>query len=486
MTDILLVALNAKYIHSGLGQRCLLANLGDDLKKRAELVECDINRRASEIAEIILSKRAKILAFGIYIWNVRIAEEVLSLIRRIEPELKIVLGGPEVSFPDDLPDIEKFADYIICGEGENSFRNLCKELLDEKIPSERIILPNLPDLTKLALPYSLYSEDDIANRVVYVESSRGCPYGCMFCLSSLDKKIRYFDRSAVFNSLNKLIKKGCYQFKFTDRTFNANLDYACELLEFFLSKSPKNFFLHFEAVPDKLPDRIRNLLIKFPAKSLQLEMGLQTLNVEVAQRISRFTDLCKAEENIKWLRKNTNVYLHTDLIIGLPGEDIQSFAKGFDQLLAWDPHEIQVGILKRLRGAPIIHYQEDFEMVFSSLPPYEILKSNTLDYRELCDLKRFSKFWDIVCNSGRFVQTSKLIWKGTSSAFFSFFEFSKWLFGKLNCQSGVALSRLARLIEQYLIEIKNYDSAFVGELMQKDLNGSSNAKSLAKRQQRAS
>ncbi|MBO4714595.1 MAG: cobalamin-dependent protein, partial [Verrucomicrobia bacterium] len=179
MIDILLAAINAKYIHSALGQRCIQANLGS-LKDRSDLVEFDIRRRASEIAEQIISRAPRILSFGVYVWNVEIVTEVVQLIRAVAPEIILLLGGPEVSFPDDLPPVADLADYVICGEGEITYRKLCEQLLDGQRPAQKIIPQELSDLSCLELPYSLYREEDILNRVLYIETSRGCPFGCEF------------------------------------------------------------------------------------------------------------------------------------------------------------------------------------------------------------------------------------------------------------------------------------------------------------------
>ncbi len=494
MPDILLVAVNAKYIHSSIGQRSLLANLGD-LKFRSKLFEFDIRRHSSEIAEQILKHHPKILAFGVYVWNIELVTEVVRLVKKIEPKICLILGGPEVSFPQDHPAVAALADYILCGESEAIFPQVCHLILSGNAPEAKVILAAPPLLDTLELPYDLYTEDDIQNRILYIESSRGCPFGCEFCLSSLEKKIRFFNRKKLFLALESLLKRGATQFKFTDRTFNINIPYACELLEFFLKRLRPGLFLHFEMVPHLLPDELKKLLTQFPPASIQLEIGIQTLNSQVAHRISRAhvaqsstqvqpldancsvalkeKEILIAEKNIRWIRENTGVHIHADLIAGLPGENLESFAHGFDTLLSWNPQEIQLGILKRLRGAPIDRHTEKWGMVYSPLPPYEILKSSHLTYEELCDLKRFARFWDLIQNSGRFIQSSPLIWQSQSSAFAAFMECSRWLFKKLKKQSEIALPRLARMLEEFLVLVRGLDRDNVHRLIESDLSHSS-------------
>jgi hypothetical protein len=248
-------------------------------------------------------------------------------------------------------------------------------------------------------------------------------------------------------------------------------------------------------VPHLLPEDLKKLLVQFPPGSIQLEIGIQTLNSEVSLRISRThiaessvqnqsqdkdskialkkKEILLAEKNIRWIRENTGVHVHADLIVGLPGEDVESFALGFDTLLSWNPQEIQVGILKRLRGAPIDRHTEEWGMVYSPLPPYDVLKTSHISYEEICDLKRFARFWDLIQNSGRFIQSSSLIWQSQDSAFAGFMECSRWLFEKLNRQSEIALPRLARLLEEFLVTVRGFPSETVHNLIENDLTHSS-------------
>ena len=232
-------------------------------------------------------------------------------------------------------------------------------------------------MADIALPYALYSNEDIAHRTLYVEASRGCPFKCEFCLSSLDKTAWPFDLDTFLAEMEGLYRRGARLFKFVDRTFNLNVKTSQRIMQFFLDKlaaAPDDpVYAHFELVPDHLPDALKATIARFPAGALQFEIGIQSFNPEVQALVSRRQDNAKAADNIRWLHEHSHAHLHVDLIAGLPGEDVDSFARGFDKLVSLGPHEIQFGILKRLRGTPIIRHTEPYAMVFDPYPPYTVL-----------------------------------------------------------------------------------------------------------------
>ena len=415
MPDIVLTTLNAKYIHAAFGLRYLLANLGP-LQPRACILEFDINQRPSDIAEVLLAQNPEIIGFGIYIWNVALAAEVVATIKRVRPDVKLILGGPEVSYELESQSIVQLADHVITGEADLKFAEVCRQLLNgETLP--KLITADLPEFSQLQLPYLLYTDEDIAHRVLYVEASRGCPFTCEFCLSSLDIPVRQAPLASFLDQLQQLLDRGARHFKFVDRTFNLNITSSKAILEFLLKRYQPGHFYHFEMIPDRLPELLRELIAKFPSGALQFEVGIQTFNQEVGELIKRRQNYERLENNFRFLRANTGVHIHADLIVGLPGETLDSFGSGFDRLIALGPQEIQVGILKRLRGTPIVRHDVEWQMVYNPHPPYEILQTKLIDFATMQKLRRFARYWDLIGNSGNFVQACPLIFhRGIASS----------------------------------------------------------------------
>jgi len=331
----------------------------------------------------------------------------------------------------------------------------------------KIIAAGLPDFSRVALPYDYYTEADLAHRNVYVEASRGCPFTCEFCLSSLDIPVRQVPLDKFLAAMQKLLDRGLKQFKFVDRTFNLNIAVSKTLLEFFLARYQPGMFFHFEMIPDRLPTELREIIAKFPPGSLQFEVGIQTFNPEVGSLISRRQNYERLADNFNFLRNETSVHIHADLIIGLPGETLESFAAGFDKLIALGPQEIQVGILKRLRGTPIIRHDAEWQMIYNAYPPYEILQNKLLDFATMQRLRRFAKYWDLVGNSGNFVAVTPLIWKN-DSPFKNFLRFSDWLYAKINRTDSIALARLMELLFEFLTRERALDPKLVAETFWRD------------------
>ncbi len=569
MAEIVLTTLNAKYIHASFGLRYLLANLGE-LQSRACLAEFDINQRPIDIAEALLARDPKIVGFGIYIWNVAPTTEVVAAIKAVRPDVIIVLGGPEVSYEEipntksqipnksqeanrkwegALPErpIIELADYVITGEADLKFAEVCRELLGEtrcseeplerrepdaggvhkiltrrepdvggaglspggpgrnqnfgvrrqaerdaalaaisehsnhpkrrraalaaalhKILTPKIIPAELPDFSQLVLPYDLYDDQDVAHRIIYVEASRGCPFTCEFCLSSLDIPVRQVPLPALLGHLQRLLDRGVKQFKFVDRTFNLNVNVSRRILEFFLERYQPGHFFHFEMIPDRLPEALREIITKFPPGALQFEVGIQTFNEEVGALIKRRQNYQRLEENLRFLLSATGVHVHADLIAGLPGETVESFAAGFDRLVALGPQEIQVGILKRLRGTPIVRHDTEWQMVYNPHPPYEILQTKMIDFATMQKLRRFARYWDLVGNSGNFVETTPLIWNTGPGPFWAFMRWSEWLHGQVRRTDSIALVHLMELLFKFLTSELNLDGNLVAEVLWRD------------------
>ena len=465
MKNIILTTLNARYAHSAFGLRYLYANL-HELQSQAEILEFNINDNFANVAEVILDKNPKIVGLGVYIWNALQTQELIHILKKVAPDVIIVLGGPEVSYMPLRVDFSD-ADYIVQGEGEESFYTLAKTLLENKTPNNRIIPMSLPKLKELELPYKYYTDNDIANRYIYVEISRGCPFECEFCLSSMDEKVRSFNLEDVLAEFEILWQRGARNFKFVDRTFNLNIKSANMILDFFLAKK-EEYFVHFEVVPDHFPASLRQKIQQFPAGSLQLEIGIQTLNLEIADNISRRLDLEKVDSNVTFLDKQTDAHIHLDLIIGLPGESLESFGKNLDALVALSSCEIQLGILKKLSGTHISRHDEKYGMIYSDKPPYEILKNNNLSFKDLQIMKRFARFWDLYYNSGNFKNTLKLLWQ-EQSVYENFYTFSLWIYSQTQSTWKISLDRLAQLLFNYLKEEKKIQESVIAQALIVDL-----------------
>jgi radical SAM superfamily enzyme YgiQ (UPF0313 family) len=468
---ILLATLNARYTHASLGLRYLLANMGD-LQDATRLHEFVIGAKTTDVVERVLAHKPRIVGFGVYIWNVEETTRAVALLKRIAPQVTVVLGGPEVSHETEAQPIVQLADYVVTGWGDVTFPTLCRQILDGPQPLMKIHAGVQPPMNDIRLPYAFYTDQDIARRTLYVEASRGCPFKCEFCLSSLDKTAWPFDLDAFMDEMEALHVRGARLFKFVDRTFNLNIKASLRIMQFFLDKLAAHpddpVFAHFEVVPDHLPDALKEAIGRFPPGTLQLEIGIQSFNPEVQATISRKQDNDKAAANLRWLCEQSHAHLHVDLIAGLPGEDMDSFARGFDQLVAIHPDEIQFGILKRLRGTPVIRHTNAYGLVFDPYPPYTILANDCIDFPDMQRLVRFARYWDMIANSGRFAHTLPVVLG--DAPFANFMTLSDWIYAKTDATHRIALDRLAALVGEWL-RMRGHDASDVAALIDSDYAG---------------
>ncbi|MFT6732781.1 MAG: radical SAM superfamily enzyme YgiQ (UPF0313 family) [Polaribacter sp.] len=478
---ITLSTLNAKYIHASLGLRYLYANL-QELQSQAKISEYTINLRPIDIVEKLLADSPKIIGLGVYIWNCEETLSVIAQIKRIAPEVIIILGGPEISYETQEQSMFDFADYVITGAADKSFYQLCKDILNDNAPTKKILNSKPIELKDLTLPYDLYDAEDLKQRVMYIEASRGCPFKCEFCLSALDKTSYPFELERFLIEMDKLYARGGRHFKFVDRTFNLKIKTTLQILDFFLERMSDDLFLHFEVIPDHLPEKLKDKLRLFPEGSLQFEVGIQTFNEEVQSNISRKQNNEKSKNNLIWLKDNTNAHIHADLIFGLPGETLETFSDSFDQLYACRPHEIQMGILKRLRGSPVIRHTEPFDLRFSPIPPYSILSTNTVNFITMQRVNRFARYWDMIGNSGRFSRSLPYILN--DQPFDNFLQLTDWIFNKTEQTHKINLKRLYELVAQACEDLfpKTYDDLVVNmesDYLRSKLKGSFNRLALS-------
>jgi len=477
-TNIILTTLNSRYIHCAFGLRYLYANLGD-LQSQALIKEFTIHERPIDIVEKLLEAQPKIIGFSVYIWNITEISQAVELLKQVSPQTIIVLGGPEVSHLPDKPDVVDHSDYVVMGAGEISFKFLCDEILSGRKPLNKVINGESVPLEQLALPYEFYNDEDIRNRLIYVEASRGCPFKCEFCLSSLDKTSKPFELDAFLIEMDKLIQRGARNFKFIDRTFNLKVSTSVAILEFFLERMRDDLYLHFEVIPDNLPEKLKAALVRFPKSSLQFEIGVQTFDPKIQTLISRKQDNNKTCENLLWLREHTGAHIHADLIFGLPSDTLENFAKSFDQLITLKPQEIQLGILKRLRGAPINRHTDEYQMQYSTTPPYTILQTRDIDFKTLQAVNRFARYWDMIANSGRFKNTLPLILQHEEkSAFTEFMKLTEALYESEGSTWKISLPRLYKLLYDVLVRELNIAEETVQGSLEKDFQQSKQKGSL--------
>jgi radical SAM superfamily enzyme YgiQ (UPF0313 family) len=464
LKEILLITVNAKWIHPSLALRLLKANLGQ-LQDNCEILEFNLRQPLSEMTELVSAARPRILGVSVSIWNhvvsLALLEELFSKWNAREDSAGrkkpvVVIGGPEVTrLPEDAA-IFRYADYVIRGEGEEAFRTLCENIARPARPPQFIsAVPVKLEAIKSA--YHLYSDEDLAKKLVYVEAGRGCPYSCAFCLGAAGQagNVREFPLGPFLAEMDALVKRGAKTFKFLDRTFNLNIKRAVAICGFFLEKLAERgggLVAHFEMVPSRFPRELKEALARFPPGTLRLEIGVQTLNAEVSARVERAASASFdiELETLSFLREKTNALIHADLIAGLPGEDLESLGKGFDRLKnvllpRGEPlnegnirAEIQLGLLKLLPGAPIALLGEAFGMRYAPLPPYEVIETAAMSALDVGRVKNFARFWELAVNRG-FAPND-----GDSLSFASFMEKADSLFAHFGRNWGIDKNELRK------------------------------------------
>jgi len=429
--------------------------------------------RPADMAEQLLALAPRIVGFGVYIWNVEDVTRTIAVLKQVAPEVIVVLGGPEVSHETGAQRICELADHVVTGWGDVSFPRLCREVLDGARPAQKVIVGDQPKLDTLELPYREYTDEDVAQRFIYVEASRGCPYKCEFCLSALDRTAWAFDPDRLLAELAVLHERGARHFRFVDRTFNLKISASLRLLDFFLQRLDDRLFLHFEVIPDHLPEPLREMIARFPPGTLHFEVGIQTWNPAVQALISRRQDNDAASANLAWLA-TCGALVHADLIAGLPGEDLESFGQGFNRLLVLGPHEIQPGILKRLRGAPISRHTAEHGMRYNPEPPYNVLATAVIGFADMQRITRFARYWELVANSGRLPRALGMLLGEAPgvSPFHRFLHFSDWLYAQTGKTHQFALERLCELVYRYLTGEAGGDAATTAAAIVADYEGS--------------
>jgi len=477
-SDILLVAVNARYSHCAYAARSLQANLGR-LAGSARILETDLDITPVQLATQIIEAHPRIAGFSVYLWNVRLIEATARILRAVAPHLRLIAGGPELTA--DYPHATLF-DAIIVGEGETAFRTICEKFLslnaylrcDSSDFSRQttLLCPDPEDPATLVLPYDLYTDADLAQRIVYVEASRGCPYACAYCTSA-STGLRLIPLERLLTAFNTLWLRGLRRFKFLDRSFNAPAEHASAILDFFHGRVTPDTQLHFEINADQLHVTVADRIAAFPQGVLHLEAGIQTLNPRVAELVGRSEKTEATLDNLRFLTRKTGATVHADLIFGLPGEDEASFARGFNTLITeCDPPEVQVNLLKGLPGTRLVRDAARLGLIFNPEPPYELLQSDALDFATLMRLQRFARCWELVHNRGRFPHSVRALHAACGSDFYRAYQ---TLADRLHTGEGklfaIALPRLSRHLHAHLVETCGLPSAKADKLLADDLNG---------------
>lgn len=455
---IVLTTLNSKYIHTSLSIRYLKAFVEDIID--VELKEYTINQDINYIASQLYKTNADLIGFSVYIWNLTETLRICEILKKVKPEIKILLGGPEVSFDSkEILETYPFIDYIIYGEGEESFKEFLSLFLkgsdDYKSikglayrSGNKVIMnpprPLIKDLNIIPSPYKNIG-DELNNKIVYFESSRGCPFSCKFCLSSTIKGVRYFNIDRVKEELDNLIKAKVKQVKFVDRTFNANKKYAMEIMDFIIERDPEDINFHFEVTAHLLDDEMLDYLSKVKEGLFQFEIGVQSTNLKTIEAIGRTTDFPKLKGVTKRIKTFKNIHQHLDLIAGLPYEDYESFKKSFNDVYDIRPEKIQLGFLKLLKGSSLRMDEEKYGFKYLDIPPYEVLENHYIKYGELIKLKAIEDLVEKYYNEGYFENSLEYIVKNFYKSPFDFYE-DLSLYWEENNYYEVSISR-TRLYE---------------------------------------
>ena len=430
---ILLTAINAKYIHSNLAVYSIRAN-AKEYRDQIELGEYTINQYVEDILQSIYKKKPDLIAFSCYIWNIRQIRELVRELRKVLPEVPIWLGGPESSY-DAKGLLENYPEVtgVLVGEGEESFYELLK-YYDGKLESLSevkgiayrengavIVKPFelVKDLSTLTFAYEDFQ--DFEHKIIYYESSRGCPFSCSYCLSSIDKGVRFRSLDLVKKELQRFIDEKVPQVKFVDRTFNCKASHAMEIWNYIHEHDNGVTNFHFEVAADLLTEEEMALFAKMRKGLIQLEIGVQSTNENTICEIRRKMDFDKVGALVTKVKKLGNIHQHLDLIAGLPNEDYESFGKSFNDVFVLRPEQLQLGFLKVLKGSYMYENKEAYGLVYRSEPPYEVLSTNWVSYDEMIRLKGIEQMVELYYNSHQYDRTLEEVLKREQSAF-GFFE----------------------------------------------------------------
>ncbi|GAA0126383.1 B12-binding domain-containing radical SAM protein [Clostridium sp. CTA-19] len=481
---VLLVGVNAKYIHSNLAIRYLKAYT-EELNYDCETIEFSINDNIERVVADIIEKKPSVLGFSCYIWNLEYVERIANTVKRIDENITIFYGGPEVSYDGKGFLENNVGEFLIEGEGEETYKefiiNKLKEYNGETIDWSNINglyfkeenkvkysgRRNLMNMEQIVFPYE--ENEDLENKIVYYEASRGCPFNCKYCLSSTFHGVRFLDIERVKKELKYFIDKKVRLVKFVDRTFNCNEEFANKIWNFLIENHCDTRF-HFEISADLLREKSIKTLSKAKVGLFQFEVGVQTTNDNVLANINRHVNFSEIKEKVEELKGLKNIMQHLDLIAGLPGEDFQSFKKSFNDVYKIGPDELQLGFLKLLKGSPMTLEAEKWGMKYSQYPPYEVLSTKDISYEELRVLKGIEHMVDKYLNSGKFNNIIKYFDNISKfeSPFDFYYELSRFYDNKGYFKRKISSQDYYKVFLEFNEEYLKESSEFLKELIKFD------------------
>ena len=469
---IFLTAINAKYIHSNLAVYSLRA-YAKDYQDQIVIGEYTINNRVDYILEQIYKAKPDVLCFSCYIWNMDYVEELITEYHKLCPEVPIWVGGPEVSY-----EVETFlAEHpqvtgVMIGEGERTFKQLCRYYVNragsleeirgiafrDQDSGKTIFTPVQEPMNMSDIPFCYDHIENFENRIIYYESSRGCPFNCSYCLSSIDKKLRFRDIELVKKELAFFIEKKVPQVKFVDRTFNCRHDHAMEIWRFVKEHDNGITNFHFEISADLLNEEELALIHDMRPGLIQLEIGVQSTNEITIREIHRTMKLELLKDIVRKIQSGENIHEHLDLIAGLPYEDYATFAKSFDEIYALKPNQLQLGFLKVLKGSYMYEHAAEYEIVYHAKTPYEVMKTKWLSFDDVLKIKQVEEMLEVYYNSGQFEITMKVMEPLFESAFAMFQEFGAFYEEKGYFGMSHSRIRRAEILLEFMREQKSEDA----------------------------
>lgn len=474
---LILCGINSKYIHSNLAIRYLKA-FTEDIDYNCVLKEYTINNRIEQILEDIILEKPDVIGFSTYIWNLEYVQKISNIIKAINKNIIIFYGGPEVSFNGNEFLSNSPGDFLIEGEGEETYKEFVNELINTKNfkkikglftkENEEIFYGgkrSLMEINRVKFPYGI--DENLDNKIVYYEASRGCPFNCKYCLSSTIHGVRFLDINRVKEELSFFIKKGVTLIKFVDRTFNCNHEFAYEIWKHLIEIEGETSF-HFEISADLLTSDEIELLKRAPKDKFQFEVGVQTTNSVILKNINRFVNFNTIKDKVEELLKLDNIKQHLDLIAGLPGENYESFRNSFNDVYKIHPEEIQLGFLKLLKGSSMRSEADLWGMIASPYPPYEILKTKDLSFNELIKLKRVEAMVDKYYNSQKFNSIIKFFENKYKEPFEFYFELGEFFKKKGYFERNIASSEYYKVFIDFNEEIRKDDNMILSEIIKFD------------------